>query len=428
MATAAAATPRLGSKTFKSLQNRNYRLFFSGQLVSVIGTWMQSTAQMWLVLQLTHRSGTAAGLIVATQFLPMLLFGVWGGVIADRVDKRLALVATQSAMAVTAAVLGLLVLTGAVQLWMVFACATVMGLATVVDNPTRQAFVPEMVGKDDLSNAVALNSAMFNGARIVGPAVAGVLIGVTHTTWSCFLLNAVSYIAVIAGLLAMRRHELHLDAPATRQRGQAREGLRYVWASPELRSTLLLLAVVGTFALNFTVVLPLIATKVFHRGPEAFGMLTSFMGAGSLVGALFTASRLRPSRRFQLFAGIGSGITILLAAMAPSLPIELFTLLFVGATTISFLSTSNSTLQLGSSPTMRGRVMALYAMVLLGSTPIGGPIVGWVSQHLGPRYGLGLGGAATLAAVAFFGATLLRSRRRVRGAVTEAVPAEPVAA
>ena len=422
-----SAVKALSKQTFKSLHVRNYRVFFTGQLISMIGTWMQSTGQVWLVLQLTH-SGTAVGLIVATQFVPMLFLGVFGGVIADRVDKRLALVCTQTSMGLTAGVLGLLVLTGNVRLWMVFACAAVMGLATVVDNPTRQAFVPEMVGKNDLPNAVALNSALFNGARIIGPAIAGLLIGATGTTWPCFLLNSVSYLAVIYGLLKMRTAELHLGQPLTRQRGQISAGLRYVWSAPELRSTMLLLAVVGTFALNFTVVLPLMAKVAFHRGPEVFGTLTSCMGAGSLLGALYTASRLRPSRRFQLLTCVTSGASILVAAAVPTLTLELLSLLVVGASTISFLSTSNSTLQLGTTPEMRGRVMALYAMVLLGSTPIGGPIVGYVSQHFGPRYGLGLGGVATLVAVFAFGASLLRDRRRIRGEIGESIPAEPVAA
>jgi MFS family permease len=415
----------LSAQTFRSLHVRNYRLFVSGQLVSMTGTWAQSVAQAWLVLKLTG-SGFAVGFVTALQFVPTLLGGAWGGVIADRVDKRKALVATQAAMAGLAAVLAAVTATGAVRLWMVYVLVFLLGCATVVDTPTRQAFVSEMVGPDDLANAVGLNSAMFNAARVFGPASAGLVIA-RFGVWPCFAVNAVSFVAVIGALAAMRPSELRRGAPVRREPGQVRAGLRYAWASQELRSTLLLVAVVGTFALNFNVVLPLLARFTFHGGAGAFGLLTSTMGAGSLVGALYTAARGRPTPRLLVVSCLAVGVLMLAAAAAPTLGAELVLLPLVGAATMAFMATANSTLQLGSSPAMRGRVMALYVLVFLGSTPIGGPLVGWVSGRFGPRVGLGLGGVGSILAAA--GAlSVLRARAGRRGAVVEPIPTEPAAA
>lgn len=418
----------MSRRTFASLRVRNYRLFFWGQLVSMTGTWMQSVAQGWLVLRLTG-SGVAVGTVTGLQFLPMLLAGAWGGVIADRVDKRRALIATQVSMAVVAAVLAVLTVTEVVELWMVYLAAFLMGCANVIDTPTRQAFVTEMVGRDGLPNAIGLNSAVFNGSRVVGPAVAGSLI-VGVGLWTCFLVNALSFLAVIGGLVSMRVDELHRGVPLPREPGQVRAGLRYVWASPERRWTILLVAAVGTFGFNFGVVLPLMARFTFGRGAGAFGLMTSVMGLGSLVGALATAARSRPSSTRFLVAACGvTGVTMLAAAVAPTLALELVVLALVGAAVITFMTTANSILQLGSEPAMRGRVMALYALVFLGSTPIGGPIVGWLSEAFGPRYGLGAGGVVALAASAV-GAVALRRRRadRVGGTTATPLPVEPAAA
>lgn len=415
-------------RTFASLSIRNYRLFFWGQLVSMSGTWMQSVAQGWLVLRLTG-SGVAVGTVTGLQFLPMLLAGAWGGVVADRVDKRRALIATQVAMAVVAAVLAVLTVTEVVELWMVYLASFLMGCATVIDTPTRQAFVTEMVGREGLPNAIGLNSAVFNGSRVVGPAVAGSLI-VGVGLWTCFLVNALSFLAVIGGLLAMRVDELHRGVPLPREPGQVRAGLRYVWASPERRWTILLVAAVGTFGFNFGVVLPLMARFTFDRGAGTFGLMTAVMGLGSLVGALATAARSRPSSTRVLVAACGvTGVTMLTAAAAPTLVLELVALALVGAAVITFMTTANSILQLGSEPAMRGRVMALYALVFLGSTPIGGPVVGWISEAFGARYGLGVGGVVALAASAA-GAVALRRRGAdpLEGTTAGPLPVEPAAA
>jgi MFS family permease len=385
-------------RTFRSLRIRNYRLFFLGQLVSLTGTWMQQVAQDWLVLRLTDRA-LPVGITTALQFLPVLLFAAWGGLAADRVDKRRLLAATQAAMGTLALVLGVLTLTGSVRLWMVYLLAFLLGCATAFDMPARQAFVTEMVGSDQVSNAVALNSAVVNSARVVGPAAAGVLIATVGIA-PAFLLNAVSYLAVIAGLLAMDPAELHRRAPAPRAGGQVRAGLRHVWATPVLRSTLLLVAVVGTLGVNTRVVLPLLARFTFQTGPGGYGLLASVAAAGSVVGALAVASRARPTRRLLLGSAAALGVVSLAAAAAPTFGWELAALVPLGVATITFLATANSTLQLASSPQLRGRVMALYGIVFLGSTPLGSVVVGWLAERYGPRSGLVLGGVASLVAVA----------------------------
>jgi MFS family permease len=381
-------------ETFRSLSVRNYRLFFFGQLVSVSGTWMQQVAQDWLVLHLSN-SGTAVGITVGLQFLPMLLFGMAGGIVADRFDKRRVLVVTQSVAGVLAAAMGTLVATGVVQLWMVYGMAFLLGCVTAVDNPTRQAFVTEMVGPDEVTNAVGLNSANFNAARIVGPAVAAVVIEVAGTA-PAFFVNAASYLAVIAGLLAMDPAALFRSPPAAKERGQVRQGLRYVWATPELRSTILLVAVVATFGMNLSVVLPLLAKFTFHGGAGTYGLLLSIMAAGALAGGLGAARRRLPTPQLRVGTAIGFGAFSIATALAPTVAMAAALLVPTGAFAISFMATSNSTLQLESSPSMRGRVMALYALVFLGSTPFGGPLVGWISQRWNPRWGLGLGGVITL--------------------------------
>jgi MFS family permease len=383
-------------RTFRSLRVRNFRLLFLGQLVSVTGTWMQTVAQNWLVLTLTD-SGVALGVTVALQFLPTLLFGLWGGLVADRFDKRRVLIATQVVPAVLAVVMGTLVATGSVQLWMVYVLAFLLGVVHMVDMPTRHAFVMEMVGPDDIANAVALNSAMFNTGRMVGPAAAGVVIASAGIA-SSFLINAVSFLPVVASLVAIRPGDLFRQAPATRGPGGVRAGLRYVWTSPTLRRPLLLVAVIGTFGFNFAVVLPLLARFTFDGGARMYGVLTSLMSLGSLLGALYAASRSRPTRPVLLRSAAAFGALTVAAAAIPS-PVALAPVLVaVGAAMMVFLATANATLQLTAAPAMRGRVMALYGLVFLGTTPVGGPLLGWIGETWGAPAGLAFAGGVSLAA------------------------------
>jgi MFS family permease len=401
---AEAATRR----TFRSLRVRNYRLFFFGQLVSLTGTWMQQVGQDWLVLRLTNRA-LPLGVTLALQFAPMLVLGAWAGVVADRLDKRRLLLATQAAMASLALVLGVLTATGAVRLWVVYVLALLLGCATAFDMPTRQAFVSEMVGPDRVTNAVGLNSAVFNSARVVGPAVAGVLIAAVGIA-PAFLINAVSYLAVIAGLLAMDPARLHRLPPVDRAEGQVRAGLRYVWADPVLRSTIALVAVVGALGLNYRVALPLLARFTFRGDASAYGALASIMAVGAVVGALAAARRGRPSRALLLGSVAVFGLLSFAAAAAPTLLAEAVVLAPLGVASMTFLATANSTLQLASSPEMRGRVMALYGLVFLGSTPLGGLLGGWMAGQFGPRSILLLSGVSSLAA-AGLAAFLARGQR-----------------
>jgi MFS family permease len=396
-----AAIRRTAHNTFRSLRVRNYRLYFFGQIVSATGTWIQSVAQVWLVLKLSG-SGLALGITTGLQFLPILLFGPWGGVVADRFDKRKILMWTQSASAVMAAVLGILVMTGAVRLWMVYLLAFVLGFVTLIDNPTRQSFVVEMVGPDDLQNGISLNSAVFTATRIVGPAIAGLLI-LTVGLALCFLLNAASYIAVIAGLALMRPADLRRQALVPRAKGQVRAGLRYVWSTPRLRWPLLLMAVIYTLSFNFSVLLPLLARNAFHGGAGLYSLFFSMMGLGALVGALMMANQRRPSQRVLAGAGLGFGIAVVAVAVSPVIGLAVAAIILVGFTSMAFMATSNSMLQFATRPSMRGRVMAVYAMVFLGSTAIGGPLSGWVAGALGARMALGLaGGVSAVSALAAY--------------------------
>ena len=404
---------RLLGHTFDSLRIRNYRLYFAGQVVSVSGSWMQRVAQAWLVYHLSG-SGLALGVVTGLQFLPVLVAGAWGGVLADRFDKRRLLLFTQTAMGLLALALGLLTISGLVQLWMVYLLALALGVVTASDNPARQAFVMELVGRSHVMNAVSLNSAVFTLARIVGPAVAGLLINAVGTGW-CFLVNALSFGGVLVALAAMRRQELLPWEPSDRSRGGVLEGLRYAWSSLDLRVPLLLMAVVGTLALNFSVILPLMASQTFHGDAGTYGLLFSTLGVGSLLGALITAGRREPSRRLLLLSLLAFGLFMLAAALAPSLWLELLMLVPLGVAAVIFQATSNSTLQVNTDPALRGRVMALYSVVFMGTTPIGAPIVGLVSQAAGPRVGLALGGAAVLLAVAAFGLWSVRRARRGEG-------------
>ncbi|HWG74630.1 MAG TPA: MFS transporter [Acidimicrobiales bacterium] len=399
--------------TFSSLRIRNYRYYFAGQATSLVGTWMQSTAQAWLVLKLTG-SGVDLGLVVAFQTLPILLLGPVGGTIADRFGKYRILFWTQALAGTQALVLGVLVLSGEVRLWMVFVLAVTLGLINMVDNPTRQTFVGEMVGRDQLRNAVTLNSVMVNLARAVGPAIAGVLIAGVGIGW-CFVINSFSFVFVLAGLEAMHADELMPAPRPERAKGQLLEGFRYVARTPVLRDSLLMMGLVGCLAYEFQVTLPLMARYTFHGTSETYGAMTAFMGIGAVVGGLVAAGRARGGQRRLVGTAVIFGAVLVLAAIAPTSMTEKVALLFVGACSITFLSLGNSTLQLESEPAMRGRVMSLWSVAFMGSTPIGGPTVGWVGAHAGPRWGLGVGAAAALLAGTLGYLSLRRGRRR-RGA------------
>jgi MFS family permease len=393
------------SPTFRSLRVRNYRLFATGQVVSLSGTWAQRVAQDWLVLLIAPNPGVALGITTALQFLPMLLFGLYGGVLADRYDKRRLLLGAQAAMGVLALLLGVLDLTGAVELWHVYALAFALGLASVVDTPVRQSFVSELVGPDDLPNAVSLNSATFNSARIVGPALAGLAISGVGTGW-VFIANALSYAAVLGGLARIRTSELWPSSRQARAKGQMREGLRYVRERPELYVPLVLVFMVGTFGLNFQITLALVAKQVFHASAGAFGLLTSCLALGSLLGALLSARRRGPPRSRTMFtAALAFGVLELVVGLAPSFPAMALLLVPTGIAVLIFTTTANALVQLGCAPEVRGRVMALYVLVFLGGTPVGAPLIGLLAEHQGPRASLLIGGIvvalSALAAAAF---------------------------
>jgi MFS family permease len=382
-------------RTFGSLDTHNYRLYFAGNVVSHVGGWMQTMAEAWLVLTLTH-SGTAVGATFACRFAPVLVFGLWGGTIADRFDRREVLLITQTLSALLAVALWLIVLTGVVHAWMVFALAIALGLVTVVDEPTQHAFVEEMVGRDRLANAVALNSAVMNSARITGPAIAGLLIATVGTAW-VFFVNAASFFAVVAALLAMRRRELR---PPLRhhERPRVRDGLRYAWGITEIRATIVLVAVVGTLVYNFPTFMTLLASDSFHGGAGLAGLLMAILGFGTVIGALTAAHRARPTSRTVVGAAALLGISLIVCASWPSqLGVEV-ALVPVGALAVFFGSTANGHMQIWSEPHVRGRVMAIYTSLTLGVTVIGGPFVGWVCGRWSPRAGLGVAGVATAAA------------------------------
>jgi MFS family permease len=406
---------RAGRVTFAALSVRNYRRYYGGQAVSLIGTWMQMTAQAWLVLSLTH-SGAALGAVVALQTLPVLLLAPYGGVIADRLDKRKLMIGLQSAMGIQALALGLLTVTGAVRVWQIGLLAALLGLNNAFENPARQSFMLEMVGPDHLRNAVSLNSVLVNVARTVGPAVAGLLIaGVGDGV--CFLINAGSFVAVIASLATMDRGALNPTPPTPRARGQLRAGLRYVRSTPALAVPLLMMAAVGCLTYEFQVSLPVMASRGLHVGATGFGFMTAAMGIGAVVGGLLVAARGKTGTRPLVLAATAFGMAMAMATLAPTLAIELLALGLAGGASISFMATGNSTLQLNAAPAMRGRVMSLWFVAFQGSTPIGGPIVGGVMELLGARAGLGLG-AITCFAVALCGYAALRAPRRAAPAAT----------
>ena len=383
-------------RSFSSLEVPNYRRYFLGQLVSLSGTWMQTVAAVWLILTLTD-SGIAVGLTTALQFLPMLLFGAWGGLIADRMSKRRLLIVTQALMMVPA--IGLLVVTatGVVTPWMVYLGVFGFGLLNAIDNPTRQSFVIEMVGPDRVVNAVSLNSVIVQAARIVGPAVAGILIATVGVV-PCFALNALTFVAMILALSRMDPARLQEPPVAEREPGAIRAGLRYVIRTPELAVPLALMALVGTLGFNFQVVLPLLAKFSFDGGAMAYGALVSAMAVGSIAGALITGHHGRTGPKLIAGGALAFGVSALGAAAMPTLALEIPLLVLLGGAAVTFAATINSSLQLAVAPEMRGRVMALYSVVFLGSTPIGAPLVGWLSQTYDPRAALLLAGISGLAA------------------------------
>ena len=390
--------------TFSSLANPNFRLYFGGQAVSRIGTWMQMIAQSWLVLTLTG-SSVLLGVVVALQALPVLLLGPYGGVVADRIDKRRLMIALQSLMGVQALALGALTIAGEIRFWEIAVLAAVLGASNAFEMPARQAFMLELVGPERLRNAVTLNAVMVNVARTVGPAVAGLLIAAT-SEGICFLVNAVSFVAVVASLLALDTSGIAASPPAGRSRGQLRDGVRYVRETPELVLPLVLMAIVGTLTYEFSVTLPVLARRSLGLGAEGFGYMTAAMGAGAVVGGLVVAARGRTGSRPLVVAVACFGLFVLGAALAPSFAFELAALVLVGAASVSFVSVANSTLQLGSAPHMRGRVMGLWAVAFQGSTPIGGPLIGWIISLADARAALAVGGVAALGAAAL-GATML---------------------
>jgi MFS family permease len=403
----------IAGRSFESLSLPNYRRYVAGQIVSLSGNWMQTVGELWLVLSLTG-SALAVGVTTALQFTPMLLFGAFGGLLADRSDKRRLLMFTQAAMALPALALWALAATGAVEPWMIFGLVFVRGAVNAVDNPARQSFIVELVGSGRLVNAVGLNSALVNGSRALGPAIAGAIIATVGVA-PCFLLNALTFAAMIAALRLMDPDELQRGDPAPRKSGQVRSALRYVRATPGLLIPLALMAVVGTLSFNFQTLLPLVARFSFHGGAGTYAALTTAMGVGAVAGALAASARRAVGPRLVTGASLAFGAVLLAAATAPSLAVEIAALVVTGAASVSFSAAVNSTLQLEVRPSMRGRVMALFSVVFLGSTPVGGPLMGWIADAAGPRAGLLLGGIAALGA----GAVARSAFRRM--------PAEPAA-
>lgn len=391
---------------FSSLKIRNYRLFATGQVVSNTGTWMQRIAQDWLVLTLTG-SASAVGITIALQFLPMLLFGLYGGVLADRMPKRPLLLATQVAMGLTGLALAVLTLSGHVQVWHVYLTAFLLGLVTVVDNPARQSFVAEMVGPEQLANAVSLNSANFQSARLVGPAVAGVLITAVGSGYA-FLLNGLSFLAPIAGLLLMRNSELYKVQRAPRSKGQLREGLKYVAGRPELIWPIVLVGFIGTFGFNFPIWLSAFVDDVYHSGASTYGLLNTLMAAGSLAGALLAARRGTSRLRVLVGAAVLFGSLEIVTAFAPQFWIFAVLMVPIGMFGLTVNVTANSSIQMATEPAMRGRVMSLFMMVFVGGTPVGAPLVGWITDTYGPRIGFAAGGAVALVAAIGVGVMLAR--------------------
>jgi MFS family permease len=396
------------SPTFRAFKVRNFRLYASGAIISNIGTWMQRVAQDWLVLELTH-SGTALGIVTGLQFLPSLLASPYAGVIADRFAKRKVLTLTQIAMGTVALLLGGLTVFGLVEVWHVYVLAFLFGIGTAFDAPTRQSFVVEMVGKDELTNAVGLNSASFNAARLIGPGLAGLLIH-WFGTGPVIMINGLSYAAVILSLRLMRSSELYTPKPAAREKGMIRDGMRYLWRRPELMMILTTVFFAGTFGLNFQMTSALMATEAFHKGAGEYGILGSILAIGSFAGALLAARRVRTRQRLVMGAALAFGVMVIVSGIMPTYLSYAMVLPIVGFSALTLLTAANATMQLGIEPTMRGRVMALYMTVLMGGTPLGSPFIGWIGQTFGARWSLIVGGGFTV--LGTLGAAIFFSRRR----------------
>ncbi len=402
---------------FRAMHVRNYRLFATGQMVSLLGNWMQVTAQDWLVLKLSHNSPSALGFVTALQFLPVLFLTLVGGKLADRFDKRRILLVTAATYALLATLMGILVVGGAIQLWMVFCFAAAWGTVGAIDTPARQSFVSEMVGRDLLPNALSLNAAVFNSARIFGPAIGGLTIAF-FGTGTAFVLNAFTFIGPLVALSRMVPAELHRDLAARAKAGEARiaEALRYVRQRRDLAIPMILILIAGLFAFNFTVTLPVLAKNVFHRGAGEFGLLSTCLAIGALGGALAGSSRnKRPSTWTVTAAAIGFGSLETVLGLSPSFLLTLFLLIPTGFAMIFFAQAANQRVQMGTDATIRGRVMALYVLVFMGTTPVGAPVVGWVGEAFGPRTAIWAGGAVTLiAAIVVFALEQRRQGVRVR--------------
>jgi MFS family permease len=399
--------------TFRSLEIYNYRVWAIGAIISNVGTWMQRTAQDWIVLtQLTHQNATSVGVVLSLQFVPQLLLLPLTGLAADRLDRRKLLMATQAAMGVLALGLGLLAVTGLVQLWHVYVFALLLGCVTAFDSPARQTFVSDLVSGPNLSNAVGLNSTSFNIARLIGPAVAGLLIAAVGSGW-VFLLNAVTFGAVLSSLSLLRRGELHPAPRRERARGDFVEGFRYVWRRPDLKAILLMLFLFGTFGMNFPIFLSTMSVSVFHSGADSYGLLTSAMAIGSVAGALLAARRAKPRITVILGGSAVFSVGLGLAAVMPTYWLFALALIIVGVSAQTLTTTANSTIQLSTDPAMRGRVIAILLAVVMGTTPLGAPFVGWIADTYGPRWSLGVGAASGVAA-AFVGVHYLVKHRHLR--------------
>jgi len=383
---------------FRALSNYNYRIWAAGALVSNIGTWMQRIAQDWLVLtQLTNHNASAVGIVMGLQFAPQMLLLPWTGLAADRFNQRKLLMLTQTTMGVLALILGVLTIEGVTKLWHVYVFAFLFGCAAALDAPVRQTFVSELVGDDHLPNAVALNSTYFNAARLIGPALAGLLISKVGTGWA-FLINGISFAAVLISMSLFLVSELHPSVRATRAPGGFMEGFRYVWGRADLRAIMIMLFLIGTFGLNFPIFTSTMAVKVFHTDAKGFGLLSSIMAVGTMSGALLAAGRDKPKFAYLFIGAVVFGIGCTLAALSPGYWWFAGSLVVIGVAALTLMNTTNSIMQLSAEPAMRGRVMSLRLAVALGGTPIGAPIVGWIANHFGPRWALGAGAASGFAA------------------------------
>ena len=393
--------------TFASFKIRNFRLYFFGQGLSLCGTWAQTIALSWLVLKLTH-SGTQLGLVLAMTFLPILIFGVWGGVITDRFNKRFILYITQTTQSILALSVGLLIVSNRIELWMVYVFAIILGFTMVIDTPTRQTFIIEMVGGKNLKNAVTLNATMVNLARVIGPSIAGILIA-TVGIGQCFLINAASFVAVLIALIAMRASELHTAPLVPRAKGQIVAGITYVLQEPVLKATLVMMFIIGAFAYEFPVILPLFATVSLHGDATTYSAMTVAMAVGAIAGGLYTAGRSLKASLSLSAVALLFGLSIITVSLLPNIFTICVVLILVGGLSVLFISIGNTTLQLTSTPGMRGRVMSLWSIAFLGTTPIGGPIIGAIADHSNPRIGLAVGGVSAIVA-ALFGARILKTK------------------